>query len=261
MSPDLDEGATLRISMRRIPMLSQDKNTQKITGQQAQVSGQDRRKPLRETLSGKCSRRADIFTDEELERFFNSGIYGDSELYLFYLCCLAAGLHPGEGRGLRPKQIMFDRNMLIVDGSIKKNGVRTTYTKKGHREYWKLRIVPLPDLTLSMLKEHIERKRLKDDDFIFAAKKDPSRPITEYYIHDHIERIIREAGIQTQGRKLAINSFRHTFINRIRRELPAGIVTKLAGRKFFEMMDHYNKRDIDESSAGLDGTDTAWKNF
>jgi hypothetical protein len=36
--------------------------------------------------------KEDIFTTEELERFFNPEIYGDTELYLFYLCCLTAGL-------------------------------------------------------------------------------------------------------------------------------------------------------------------------
>jgi integrase len=253
--------ATSGISIRRIIMLLREENVEKRTGRQAQVSDQDGQKSPRETLSGKYSRRADIFTDEELERFFNSRIYGDSELYLFYLCCLTAGLRPGEGRGLRPKQIMFDPNMLIVDGSIKKNGVRTAYNKKGNRDYWKLRIVPLPDLTLSMLKEHIEQKRLKDDDFCFAAKKELSRPVMEHYVRDHMARIIREAGIQAQGRNLVINSFRYTFINRIRQELPAGIVMKLVGRKLFEMMEHYHKRGIDESSAGLAGADAAWKDF
>jgi integrase len=145
--------------------------------------------------------------------------------------------------------------MLIVDGSIKRNGDRTAYNREGHRDYWKLRIVPLPDLMLSMLKEHIERKRLKDDDFIFATQKYPSRPVTEYSIHDHMAHIIREVGIQAQGRRLTINSFRYTFINRIRRELPTGIVMKLVGRKLFGMMEHYHNQGIDESSAGLAGAD------
>jgi integrase len=249
--------ATINISMRRIIMIVRKGNIEKRTGRQAQAVEKNGRKPPRETLGGNCSRRADIFTDEELERFFNSRIYGDSEPYLFYLCCLTAGLRPGETRGLRPKQIMFDRNMLIVDGSVKKNGDRTAYNKKGHREYWKLRIVPLPDLTLSMFKEHIERRGLKDDDFIFAAQKDPSRPVTESSIHDHMARIIREAGIQARGRRLTINSFRYTFINRIRRELPTGIVMKLVGRKLFGIMDHYHGRGIDESSARLAGAGTA----
>jgi hypothetical protein len=108
-----------------------------------------------------------------------------------------------------------------------------------------------------MLKEHIERKRLKDDDFIFAAQKYPSRPVTEYSIHDHMAHIIREAGIQAQGRRLTINSFRYTFINCIRRELPTGIVMKLVGRKLFDIMDHYHGRGIDEPSTGLAGAGTA----
>jgi integrase len=241
--------------MRRIIMLVRKENVEENTGQYAQVAEKDGQKPPRETSNRKYSRRAAIFTNGELERFFNSELYGDLELYLFYLCCLTAGLRPGEARGLRPKQIMFHRNMLIVDGSIKKNGVRTAYTKKGNRDYWKLRIVPLPDLTLGMLKEHIERKRFKDDDFIFAAKKDPSRPVAEHYVRDHMAHIIEKARIQPEGRKLAINSFRYTFINRIRWELSSGIVMKLIGYRFTGVTEHY--RGIDEYSAGLAGAATA----
>jgi integrase len=126
MGLDLDEEDSKNFHEEEMMMI-RDENVQNTTGQWDREADQDGQKPPRETLSGKYSRRADIFTDEELEQFFNSRIYGDSELYLFYLCCLTAGLRPGEGRGLRPKQIMVDRNMLIVDGSIKKNGVRTAY--------------------------------------------------------------------------------------------------------------------------------------
>jgi integrase len=245
--------------MRRIIMLLRKENVEERTGQYAQALEKDGQKTPLQTLNRKYSRRADIFTDGELERFFNSGLYGDPELYLFYLCCLTERLRLGEGRGLHPKQIIFDRAMLIVDGSINKNGFRTAYTKKGNRDYWKLRIVPLPDLTLSMLKEHIQRKRLKDDGFIFTAKKDITLPVTDHYVRDQMARIIRAAGIQAQGRNLSINSFRHTFINHIRRELPTGIVMKLAGHKLFEIIDHYNKRGIDESSAGFAGADEVAK--
>jgi integrase len=153
----------------------------------------------------------DIFTDWELERYFNPDIYEDTDLYLFYLCCLTAGLRPGEARGLRPKQILFDLKALMVDGFVKKNGVRTAYNKERPGEYLKLRIVPLPDLTFRLLKEHIERKRLKDNDFCFTGKKDPSRPVTERYIYGYMARIIKKADIQAWDRKLAINSFRYTM--------------------------------------------------
>jgi integrase len=203
------------------------------------------------------TRRTDTFTDWELEQYFNPDIYEDSEMYLFYLCCLTAGLRLGEARGLCPKQILFDRKALMVDGFVKKNGVRTAYSKKKPGEYLKLRIVPLPGLTLRLLKEHIERKRLKDNDLCFTSKKDPFRPIAERYIYDYIARIMKRADIQTGDRKLTVNSFRHTYAASIRRELPAWNVMKLAGRKYIGMMEFYKKRNSDETLARLAAVETA----
>jgi hypothetical protein len=70
----------------------------------------------REKAIGKCCPKEDIFTTGESERFFNPGIYGDTEPYLFYLCCLTAGLQPGEGRRLRLKQILFASSGLWATG-------------------------------------------------------------------------------------------------------------------------------------------------
>jgi integrase len=203
------------------------------------------------------TRKTDTFTDWELERYFNPDMYEDPDMYLFYLCCLTAGLRPGEARGLRAKQILFDRKALMVDGFVKKNGIRTAYNKKRPGEYLKLRIVPLPDLTLRLLKEHIEQKRLKDNDFCFTGKKDPSRPMTERYIYGYMARIIKKADIQAWDRKLTINFFRYTYAASIRRELSARTVMKLAGRKYIGMMELYKKQDIDETLAGLTKVETA----
>jgi integrase len=203
------------------------------------------------------TRKTDTFTDWELERYFNPDMYEDPDMYLFYLCCLTAGLRPGEARGLRPKQILFDKKALIVDGFVKKNGVRTAYNKKRPGEYLKLRIVPLPDMTLGLLKEHIERKGLKDNDFCFTGKKDRSRPVTGRYIYGYMARILRKADIQAWDRKLTINSFRYTYAASIQRELSDGTVMKLAGRKYIGMMEFYKKQDIDETFAGLAGVETA----
>jgi integrase len=156
---------------------------------------------------------------------------------------------------LRSKQILFDKEALIVDGFIGKNGARTAYNKKGAGEYWKHRIVPLPELTLRLLKEHIERNRLKDDDFCFTSKKDPSRPVTEWYLRNHMARIIKKAGIQQQERKLILDSFRFTYAAHLWQEIPAGIVMQLVGRKTFWMMEQYNKRDIDGSLAEFIGVE------
>jgi integrase len=163
----------------------------------------------------------------------------------------------GEARGLRPKQILFDKKALIVDGFVKPNGVRTNYNKKGTEEHPKLRIVPLPDITLNLLKEHIEEKDVAQDDFIFKGKKEPDKPVTAFYVHDNLERLMEKAGIEINGRRLIVHSFRFTYVTFMRRELPAETVMKLVGHTTVGMTEYYNKRIIDESLSGLAGADTA----
>jgi integrase len=270
MGLDLNTSDNKHFHEEEIMILS-DEKVQAIAGQGGQKMEKEGQRALGKTAIGKYdqgknetlpsfgknTRKADIFTIEELRGYFNPDIYGDPDLYLFYLCCLTAGLHPGEGRGLRPRQILFDKEALIVDGFIGKNGARTTYNTKGAGECWKHRIVPLPDLTLRLLKEHIERNRLQDDDFCFTTKKDPSQPVTEWYLRNHMARIIKKAGIQQQGRKLALDSFRFTFATHLWRELLAGAVMQLVGRKTFGMMEQYNKRGIDGSLAEFIGAELA----
>jgi integrase len=205
----------------------------------------------------KNSKKGDIFTAEELTRLFNPELYKDKELYLFYLCCLSGGLRMGEARGLRPRQILHDKKALIVDGFVKPNGVRTNYNKKGTEEHPKFRIVPLPDSTLNLLKEHIEEKGIVEDDFIFKGQKEPDKPITAFYVHDNLKRIMEKAGIEINGRRLIVHSFRFTYVTFMRRELPAETVMKLVGHTTIGMTEYYNKRVIDESLADITGADTA----
>jgi integrase len=163
----------------------------------------------------------------------------------------------GEARGLRPKQILFDKKALIVDGFVKGDGTRTNYNKKGTEEHPKLRIVPLPDITLNLLKEHIAEHNVAENDFIFKGRKEPNKAITAFYVHDNLERIIRKAGIEINGRKLIVHSFRFTYVTFMRRELPAETVMKLVGHTTVGMTEYYNKRLIDETLSGLAGADTA----
>jgi integrase len=163
----------------------------------------------------------------------------------------------GEARGLRPKQILFDRKALIVDGFVKADGTRTNYNKKGTEEHPKLRIVPLPDITLSLLKEHIAEHGVAEDDFIFKGQKEPEKPITAFYVHDNLKRIMEKAGIEINGRRLIVHSFRFTYVTFMRRELPAETVMKLVGHTTIGMTEYYNKRLIDETLSGLAGADTA----
>jgi integrase len=212
-------------------------------------------------IFAKKTKKGDIFTSEELTKLFNPDIYKDKDLHLFYLCCLSGGLRMGEARGLRPKQILFDKKALIVDGFVKGDGTRTNYNKKGTEEHPKLRIVPLPEITLNLLKEHIAEHGIAEDDFLFKGQKEPDKPITAYYVHDNLKRIMEKVEIKVDKRRLIVHSFRFTYVTFMRRELPAETVMKLVGHTTIGMTEYYNKRIIDESLAGLAGADTAVANL
>jgi integrase len=150
-------------------------------------------------LFSKKSKKADIFTSEELPKLFNPDIYQDKALHQFYLYCLSGWLRTVEAQGLRPKQILFDRKALIIDGFVKGDGIRAKYNKKGTEEHPKLHIVPLSDITLNLLKEHITEHEVAEDDFIFNGRKEPDKPITAFYVHDNFKRIMEKANLKING--------------------------------------------------------------
>jgi integrase len=108
------------------------------------------------------SKKADIFTTEELNKLLVPENFPSEQTYLFFLCLLSGGLRLGEAAGIRAKQVLFDCKALIVDGFIRYDSTRAPYNKKGSEEHPKARIVPLPDITLGKLKEHIEKNNYQD---------------------------------------------------------------------------------------------------
>jgi integrase len=206
-------------------------------------------------------KKADIFTTDELNRLLVPDNFPSDETYLFFLCLLSGGLRLGEAAGMRVKQVLFENKALIVDGFIKYDYTRAPYNKKGSEEHPKARIVPLPDITLDKLKGHIDKNGYQGEDYIFRACRDRSRPVDSYYIELTLHRAIAKAGIEANGRKLVVHSFRYTYVTRMRRELPADLVMKLVGHVSEEQTDYYNKRVVDTSLKQLIGADAAVANL
>jgi integrase len=206
-------------------------------------------------------KKADIFTTDELNKLLVPENFPSDETYLFFLCLLSGGLRLGEAAGMRVKQVLFENKALIVDGFIKYDYTRAPYNKKGSEEHPKARIVPLPDITLDKLKEHIDKNGYQGEDYIFRACRDRSRPVDSNYIELTLRRAMAKAGIEANGRKLVVHSFRYTYVTRMRRELPADLVMKLVGHVSEEQTDYYNKRVVDTSLKQLIGADAAVANL
>jgi integrase len=206
-------------------------------------------------------KKADIFTTEELNRLLIPENFPSEETYLFFLCLLSGGMRLGEAAGMRAKQVLFESKALIIDGFLKCDYTRAPYNKKGSEEHPKARIVPLPDITLGKLKEYIDKNNFQDEDYIFRARRDRTRPVDPYYMQVTLRRAMAKAGINPDGRKLVVHSFRYTYVTRMRRELPADTVMKLAGHTTVGMTEYYNKKVIDASLKQLIGADAAAANL
>jgi integrase len=221
------------------------------------------------------SKKADIFTTEELERLFQPENFPNEMFYLFFLLCLSGGLRLGEVRAVRVKQIIFDRKVLIVDGFCKPAGARTIYNKKGSPDNPRLRIVYLPDLTLGKLKAWVAAQGLQDDDFCFTVD---GKPVRQEYAGRVFYRTLQKTGFipyptkkepmkqrtpggrkrrpqinqkPPDGRKLVPHSLRYTYVSRMRRELTAAELQPMTGHASVEMVDYYNRKVLDMTLAAL----------
>ena len=228
---------------------------------------------------GKIENKADIFTQDDLERFFKRDNFTHDFFYLFFLCSLSGGLRLGETRGLRGRQIIFDKKAVIVDGYLKSNGTRTVYNKKGTPEHPKLRVVPYPDLTLNLLKESIEKNNTAPADYVFTYN---GQPIKKTMAETAFKLALVKAGIARSkeeliekgfwdrghikcsaeeltpdGRRLIHHSLRFTYVTRMGREMDAHTLKKLTGHNSAAMVDYYNRKNLDMALAAIPCADAA----
>jgi len=215
---------------------------------------------------GKVHVKADIFTEEELIMLFRPQNFNHSLMLLFFLTSLSGGLRLGETRALRVKQIIFEKNAVIVDGFLKDKNTRTTYNKKGSAEHPKLRVVLYPDLTLRLLAKHIQEEKKTGEDYVFTYSGKPisksfaERNFTLALIKSGIARSMEElkakkywksGHIQVKndlipdGRRLIPHSLRYTYVTRMSQEMDAHNLMKFTGHDSTGMVDYYNRRNLD----------------
>jgi integrase len=228
---------------------------------------------------GKIENKADIFTQDDLERFFKPDNFTHDFFFLFFLCSLSGGLRLGETRGLMARQIIFDKKAVIIDGYLKSNGTRTVYNKKGTPEHPKLRVVPYPDLTLNLLKAIIEKNNIGPTDFVFTYNEHPiKKTMAEtafklalvnagiarskdelikmgFWQKGHIQCSADE--LTPDGRRLIPHSLRFTYITRMSREMDAHTLKKLTCHDSAAMVDYYNRKNLEMALASIPCADAA----
>ncbi len=210
-------------------------------------SNSDIKKPVFPRFA-RNSKKADVFSSEELSLFFNSRLWNDKDIYLLYLCVATCGLRLGEARALKVSQILLEQNALVIDGFCKRDGFRTNYNKTGSNEDSKMRLVVLPELTKNLLSSYIQSRNLKNDDFVFTKDGVPFR---QEYLETVFSRQLSACGIHKNGRKIVPHSLRFTYVTLMRQSLDAETVQKLVGHSSVEMTDYYTRIAIPEMAKSV----------
>ena len=195
------------------------------------------------TKFARNSKKADLLSTEELNLIISRRFWEREQDYILFLLIASCGLRIGEARGLRRNQFLFNKKILVVDGFCKRNGERTNYNKKGSDENRKIRIVPIPDMTIKIVQNYIKTWLIGENNFLFMMN---GHPVRQEYLRSAFNRVLKRAGIQTKGRKIVPHSLRFTFVTRMRRNLDIETVQKIAGHASAGMTEYYTRFGIDE---------------
>lgn len=199
------------------------------------------------------SKKADIFSTDELQKLFKKENFPNEMMYLFFLLCLSAGMRLGEIRAVRAKQFIFDKEIIVIDGFCKQNGVRTVYNKTGSVDKPKFRLAFLPETTLSAMKDWIEANGLAEDDFCFTQN---GKPVRSEYAEAVFYRLLQRTGLvpygkgtkrlpAADGRRLIPHSLRYTYVSRMRRMMTAEDLKNYTGHTSTTMVDYYSRRSLE----------------
>lgn len=190
------------------------------------------------------SKKADIMTTDELNRFFDLSLWEDYREYLLFYISASCGLRLGEARGLQVNQFFFKDQFLLINGFCKKNGIKTDYNKKATEEDKKYRPVPLPNETLFKVANYIARKNLNNNDFLFL--NDDGFIYTTEYLEKVFKKMLNKAKIIIGNRKIVPHSLRFTYVTRMRRNLTAEEVRKIVGHNSIVMTEYYTRQSLPE---------------
>ena len=184
------------------------------------------------------SRKADIFTSEELSKFFDQKIWESKAEWLLFALTAACGLRLGEAMAIQVRQLNLYEGILVVDGFMRRNG-RTNFNKKGSNENRKIRCLPLPDNLIMELAAHISVNNLEMDDYLFTDLN--CRTFSKYHLERTFKKVLNKTSINYMNRKLVPHSFRYTYVTRLRTVVPVEDVQKMVGHTSPEMTEYYTR--------------------
>lgn len=163
----------------------------------------------------------ELFSMEELDRFFNVILSSNEPLKWFLIFSILAtlGLRANEVLGLNRGDINLRTGELLV-----------------HRKYHKEQNLPLPSLTWLLLEKYMESFLGADSDPLWLNQNGVR--VRYHTLREHYHQFRKDAGIRNKSR--ALHNFRHLLLSELCLQSPNLEKLKaLADVKFIQTLDNY----------------------
>ena len=209
------------------------------------------------------SRSQDTLSDDELEKLFpedekrlediwelNDRRDHGTGILFGAMCCLgiSAGLRSGELRAVSVDQIIRRRLPsgemlygLIVDKALNAKQ-QVVGLKKANKEDPRVRIVVLSDKTMRILDKYLASVPPRDG-LVFLHRGMPVRKET---LERRWAAGLRQAGINTEGRRLTPHAMRYTYNTRMRMLVDERTLHEFIGHKSEDMTMLYDRPHLEE---------------
>lgn len=139
-----------------------------------------------------------LWSNQDAHRFLNA-VKGHKWEALYWVV-IYLGLRKGEVLGLLKTDLDLEKKTLTVSGSVQRQGHKLVRkeakTESSHRE------LPLPDVLVKVLKEHLARQTVVSE-YLFPSSA--VTPIEPRNLNRHFDSVIKEQGLP----KTTIHNLRH----------------------------------------------------
>lgn len=163
--------------------------------------------PFKDYSIKKKEIKTKIITHDIFKQIYDSA----NEFYkLLYLTLYLYGLRFGEAMGLKVESFDFENNIMYIYRSIayktgKGSIAVSPKTSSSNRALWMI------DAYVDLLKAHIKKYKLKNEDYIFFSTTSRRKPLSEHAVRYNITKIGKAIGFSFHP-----HMFRHTNVSELR---------------------------------------------
>lgn len=153
---------------------------------------------------------------------------------------LSTGMRSGEARALTDDQFL-DNNIILLNAMFDAENERVNHLKKGDDKKPKWRISIIPDKAIRMIENCKKMVKHRSTNYFIEMN---DLPLSRWYTNNHFKQVLKQNGIDADGRNISTHSLRFTYNTIMRSKIEDENLRLLLGHDTEKMTDYYDKSKV-----------------